>query len=200
MKQLLAYIALVFILSTLHISAEGKKIIKWVDKNGVTHYGDHPPMPSKANTSSVLNKQGIILKRIEHKKTTSVESKPKALTDRARHDKALLASYYSVEEIEIARKRNIKIDTLTVVALEDKKSKINLQLQKNNNTLLELAKDNKPAPADTVKAIQRGAAAREKLVISIKKIKAAIEKINHRYEQDKLRYIELKKQKVQKVK
>lgn len=189
MKKLLTYLILMIVLPSLHAFAESTKIIKWVDKNGVTQYGDRPPMPNKATKSSVLNKQGVTVQRVELKKTSPKEDK--VLADKVRYDNALLASYNSVEEIEIARKRNTKIDTLTIAALEEKKKKLNLQLQKNNKVLRDYAKKNKPAPANTAGLIERDIAAVESLESRIKKRKATIEKINQRYEDDKLRYAEL---------
>ena len=180
---------LVIALASINSHAEGKKIIKWVDKNGVTQYGDRPPMPNKASKASVLNKHGITVEKIENKNIAVKEDK--ALANQTRYDNALLASYNSTEEIDLARKRNIKIDELALASLEKKHKNLNLQLQKNNKTLLGFAKKNQPAPADTVKSIEKNIVAIDKVEKQIAGKKQVIKKINMRYDSDKIRYTEL---------
>ena len=68
MKQLLSFMMLMLSLTSIHAYSAGQKIIKWVDKNGVTQYGDRPPMSNNIKKSSVLNKQGITVQKIEQKK------------------------------------------------------------------------------------------------------------------------------------
>lgn len=188
-KQFSMFLTLAILFASANVHAESKKIIKWVDKNGVTQYGDRPPLPSKAKKSSVLNKQGMTIEKRELKKAASKQDKQ--LAEQARYDSALLASYNSIEEIEISRKRNTKIDQLALDALEKKHSNLSARLDENNKTLLDFAKKNLPAPAETVSAIEKDTAAREKLDKRIADKKAVIDKINTRYERDKIRYAEL---------
>lgn len=189
MKKLLTYIMLTLTLSSLFASAEGKKIIKWVDKNGVTQYGDRAPMPSKAKRSSVLNKQGVTIQRVGQKKDNLKQDK--LLAEQTRHDHALLGSYNSIDEIEISRLRNTKIDQLALNASKEKYKLLNAELAKNNKILLGFAKKNEPIPTDTVAAIEKNTADIEKLDKQISYRKAIIGKTNQRYEKDKLRYAEL---------
>lgn len=189
MKKLLTYIMLTLALSSLLASAESKKIIKWVDKNGVTQYGDRAPMPSKAKRSSVLNKQGVTIQKVGQKKDNL--KKDKLLAEQTRHDRALLGSYNSIDEIEISRLRNTKIDQFALNASEKKYKIINAELAKNNKILLGFAKKSEPVPTDTVAAIEKNTADIEKLDKQINYRKAIIGKTNQRYEKDKLRYAEL---------
>lgn len=195
MKQLLTYLTLMVLLASASTYAESKKIIKWVDKNGVTQYGDRPPLPSEVKRSSVLNKQGVTIQKNEPKVPTS--NQDKAIAKRSRYDSALLASYSSIDEIEIARERNVRMDELALTVLEDKQKKINARLQENNKVLLGYAKKNKTASSDTVNMIERDTAEVNSLESKINKRKNTIKKINQRYENDKLRYAELVSQKSQ---
>jgi len=193
MKLLFKLIFLTIALSSFSLWAEAGKIIKWVDKNGVTHYGDKSPLPSNVKKSSILNNQGITVQRIEQKNTT--DEQDQAIADKARYDNALLASYNSIEEIDIARNRNTRIDELALSALQQKHKSLNAELDRNNNIVLERTKKNRPAPTDTVNAVKQNKADIKKTEQQITEKKQAIEKINQRYENDKARYAELQSKK-----
>jgi len=186
----LIVISLVLVAATAH--ADGK-IIKWVDKNGVTQYGDRPPMPNKASKTSVLNNQGVTIETRDTSK--SHPEQDKALAEQARYDRALLASYNSIEEIEISQQRNTRIDRTALEMLEKKHLKLSEALAENNSILLDHAKKGRPAPATTAAAIEKDTAAIKKLEEAIADKKATIEKINERYESDKLRYTVLESRK-----
>lgn len=152
--------------------AESKKIIKWVDANGVTHYGDQPPMPDgNARQSSVLNKQGVTIDKTSNKveKETVVTEEAAISSDQKRYDHALLSSYASVDEIELARQRNVRIDELTLEELKQRRR--NMQA--------------KPAAEFDKAALQ-------KMEQQIRDQQKVISQINDRYENDKKRFIELK--------
>ncbi len=96
---------------------------KWTDEQGVVHYSDKAPpeMPTKGAT--VLDKQGRAVKKIdppltpeEQKAKADEEARQRALAkardDQARKDKALMQSYTSENEIDLARNRALStIDT-----------------------------------------------------------------------------------------
>lgn len=171
------------------------KIIKWVDKNGVTHYGDKPPLPAKAEKSSVLNNQGVKLKEVDNRPiNTKFEEKQ---VEQSRYDKALLATYNSVEEIDLAKERNTRIDILALESLEQKHFTLTQRLASNNKILLEHAKDNKPASEDTITEVEQDTTSLANLEKQIAARKDTIAQINQRYENDKKRYAELQKRKGQ---
>jgi hypothetical protein len=80
---------------------------KWVDENGVVHFGDHVPPQYVKKESSVLNRQGVEIGRNDAQKT------PEQLAEYARqqelivrqkqHDAFLLTTYTSVKDIEALR-------------------------------------------------------------------------------------------------
>ncbi|MDG1096747.1 MAG: DUF4124 domain-containing protein [Methylophilaceae bacterium] len=123
--KLLAPILLIAMMISGQLAhADSKKIIKWVDANGVTHYGDKPPMPDvNARQSSVLNKQGVTIDRTNNKveKEATVAEEEGVSANQKRYDLALLATYATLEEIELARKRNVRIDELTLEELKQRR-------------------------------------------------------------------------------
>jgi hypothetical protein len=91
----------------------GRKLYKWVDEQGLTHYGDHIP-PEYANQEQhVVNSQGIETQRIEAPKTAeqvaAEEQKKLEAEQRASRDRNLLNTYTSVSEIERLRDQRLAL-------------------------------------------------------------------------------------------
>ncbi len=99
---------------------KGPNLYKWVDEQGVTHYGDAVP-PQYANSEKqVLNAQGVQVGTIPGSKTPEQAAREAAartaednahaavVRDRER-DQHLLATYLNVEEIENLRDRRFEI-------------------------------------------------------------------------------------------
>jgi hypothetical protein len=96
---------------------------KWVDDKGVVHYTDKMPPEVVEKASVELNKQGVPIKRIEpaptveqrHAKAAEEERQRQLAREREvidRRDRALMQSYTSEDEIELARRRALgTIDT-----------------------------------------------------------------------------------------
>jgi hypothetical protein len=93
----------------------GHKTYKWVDDQGVTHYGDRIPPEYAAQEQHVINSQGIETERIEAQKTpeqmAADEQKRIDAEQRAARDRNLLNTYASVAEIE--RLRDTRLDLVT---------------------------------------------------------------------------------------
>lgn len=92
---------------------------KWVDDKGVVHYSDKVP-PEAADKNRVeLNAQGVPVKKTERALTPEQlrareqeEARARAVAKKqeeiARRDRALLASYGSEREIDLARERSLR--------------------------------------------------------------------------------------------
>jgi hypothetical protein len=92
---------------------------KWVDEKGVVHYTDHMPPEAINKGTAELNKQGVTVKKTEPAPTPEQrrakeeeEARQKALAkqqaEAARRDRALLSSYTSEAEIDLARNRSLR--------------------------------------------------------------------------------------------
>ncbi|MEJ2515726.1 MAG: DUF4124 domain-containing protein [Gammaproteobacteria bacterium] len=79
------------------------KVYKWVDENGVTHYGDSIPAKYSKQSHDVLNDRGMRVETV-HATEPQQDEKPQPETSR---DRALLATYGSVAEIEQVRDRRL---------------------------------------------------------------------------------------------
>lgn len=101
--------------------AEVNKIVKWKDASGVTHYGDKMPAQEAGRGNSVLSNQGTVIKKNESfNPNTNTQETERVYAEQIRQDTALLASYSSVEEIDLAQARNLKSDQLALETLRQR--------------------------------------------------------------------------------
>lgn len=88
-----------------------RKLYKWVDEQGVTHYGDRIPPEYAAQEQHIINKQGIEVDRLEAQKTpeqiAAEEQKKRAAEELRARDQNLLITYASVQEIERLRDQRL---------------------------------------------------------------------------------------------
>lgn len=96
---------------------------KWVDENGVVHYGDHVPPEYASSKRQLLNEYGVPVANQDGLKTAEEIAAEKAAAKAAtaerqkailaaRRDQVLLDTYLSVDEIEALRDRRLElIDT-----------------------------------------------------------------------------------------
>jgi len=94
-------------------SNNGRVLYKWVDKDGVTHYGDHVPPEYASQEQHILNSQGYEIKHLDAQKTaeqaTAEEQRRLDLEQRQLRDKNLLSTYASVQEIERLRDQRLTL-------------------------------------------------------------------------------------------
>lgn len=99
-------------------SAQAEKLYKWVDDNGVVHYGDSIPAEDTRRERSVLNEQGVQVGVLPRQKTPAelaaaaeAERQRQAEIERVEkareRDRILLDTYLSVDEIADLRDRRI---------------------------------------------------------------------------------------------
>jgi hypothetical protein len=97
----------------------GAAMYKWVDEKGVVHYTDKVPPEAVDKANVELNKQGIPVKKTdkaltpEQRRAIEQDAERQKLTARqqeevARRDRALLSSYTSEAEIDLARNRSLQ--------------------------------------------------------------------------------------------
>ena len=97
-------------------AATKQKLYRWVDENGVVHVGDTIPAEYADQDKDILNDKGVTVGQLEGRVTDEElaeqarQEKLRASAERARRaDKALLATYLSIDEIEAHRNRRIEL-------------------------------------------------------------------------------------------
>ncbi|HEY2781382.1 MAG TPA: DUF4124 domain-containing protein [Steroidobacteraceae bacterium] len=96
-------------------SNNGRVLYKWVDKDGVTHYGDHVPPEYATQEQHILNSQGYEIRHQDAQKSAEQmaadDQKRIDADQRQIRDKNLLSTYASVQEIERLRDQRLTLLT-----------------------------------------------------------------------------------------
>src|SRR5687768_870748 len=97
-------LALLCVAGTLAYGADTPVTYRWVDENGVVHYGDRLPPQYAKQESALLNKQGVEVGRTEAQKSAEQmaedQKRHEAVLRQKQHDAFLLTTYTSVKDIE----------------------------------------------------------------------------------------------------
>jgi hypothetical protein len=199
-----AAIALLVAGGVLFAMAPGARaaLYKWTDDRGVTHYSDKMP-PDAVNRASVeLNRDGTTVRKREQvkpvaqqlpKDETEEQRMRQAERDRvlaARRDRALMESYTSENEIDLAKTRAVA----TIEGQIESAQAFITQMQKRRDEL-DAKKSTfapRPVPGEIVREIENidAEVARQNTFIMAKKKEAAA--VADRYDSDKARFRELR--------
>ena len=173
------------------VASADTKILKWVDKQGVTHYGDRPPTFEESKSNVELNKQGLVTK-----KNAPVEQKNEALDlqqqQQDRKDKILLASYTNANEVDLARDRSLEMNKAAMTSLVSQKENIAARIARNATTADGFKKLNKPLPANLDKEFKDALAQSSRIDKQMADRKLEMEQTRKNYAEDKARYLILK--------
>ncbi|HXN80078.1 MAG TPA: DUF4124 domain-containing protein [Steroidobacteraceae bacterium] len=87
---------------------------RWVDEQGVVHYGDHIPPQYTSQDRAVLNAQGVEVGHLDAQKSAEQQAADAharaAAMKQKQHDAFLITTYTSVKDIEALR--DVRLDQL----------------------------------------------------------------------------------------
>ena len=157
-----------------------------VGKDGKKYYGQSVPVQCVGQPVEQLNAQGVVVKRIDAAASADERARKDAdeadrkkrealAKEQGRKDNALLSSYASEKDIDIARARALESDQRTVKDAEERVAAL---------------KKRRAAPGADTKAIDADLKAQETLLAAKRKGIAAI---NAKYDEDKKRFVEITK-------
>ncbi len=116
MRLLLVATASFILLPLVSAASEHQRLYRWVDENGVVHYGDSVPPEYADAEKQVLNNRGVRIGVMHGKKTAEEIAEENRIAElrrleklQRRQDEALLATYLSVDEIILHRDRRIEL-------------------------------------------------------------------------------------------
>jgi hypothetical protein len=94
-------------------ASNGRTLYKWVDEQGVIHYGDHIPPEYASQEKQIINSQGVVINRLEAQKSAeqlaAEELKRAEAEQNKNRDRNLLNTYASVQEIERLRDQRVTL-------------------------------------------------------------------------------------------
>jgi len=116
MRILLTFSFLALSISAVVSAKETERVYKWIDENGIAHYGDSVPAEYRDMEKTILNEHGVMIDSIRGKKTEEEIAEELRLAEleaaikaQKQQDAALLATYMSVEEILMHRDRRVEL-------------------------------------------------------------------------------------------
>ena len=98
------------------MAGQEHKLYRWIDEDGVVHYGDSIPAKYAEVERQVVNEHGITVDVLQAKKTEEELAEEARLEElrmeaelQRRRDQALLATYLTIDEIIMHRDRRIEL-------------------------------------------------------------------------------------------
>lgn len=136
------------------------KLFKWVDKDGIVHYGSSIPPEYASQASEQLNSQGEVIKTQAGQKTpeqiaaeTQAQQQAQAAAAQKAHDKVLLDTYTSVADMERDRDSKLSAIDAQINVLNGTLAGLQNTLAEYQSRVDELKAKAKPIPADLQKQI-----------------------------------------------
>ena len=171
---------------------------KWVDEKGVTHYGDSIPPEYRDRANTEMNTRGVIIKKNEpaltpeQRKAQEAElAKRKQEAKEKRQDEILLKTYTSVEEIDLARDRNLRQIELAIKNIQVRLETLQAELDATRRQAKAYALNNQSVSEQLQADIEYMERNKQNVEVTILQKRAEAEETRARFEEDKKRYIEL---------
>jgi hypothetical protein len=116
-KNAASVLAVVALLASVALAggagAATRKMYKWVDNQGVTHYGDQIPPEYASQEQHIINAQGVEIDRRDAEKSAAqvaAEEQQKIDAEQTQNrDRNLLNTYVSIQEIERLRDQRLTL-------------------------------------------------------------------------------------------
>jgi len=181
------------------------KLYKWVDENGVTHYGETIPPRYADKDRAELSKSGRIINKQEVPSADEMKASrlaqdeedaqkrmdEKAALEKSRHDTMLVNTYTSVAEIELARKRNVQQIDLRINGINSQIKIVNGNLEDLKSEAEGYQKRKRAIPASLTEDLRITEERLKKLEKDLEKPLAEQAALNARFDADKARFTEL---------
>lgn len=181
----------------------GKQMYRWVDAQGKVHYGDTIP-PEYANQGNAeLSKSGRVVKQTppaptpeqlrarQEAEAREREAREKAEEQR-RRDRALLASYTTLDELDLAERRNLEAVDVQIKSHELRIKSVQGRLDGLRRQEASFRARQRPVPPDLSADISQAQAEIDQLRARIAQANQEKDAIRARFAADRKRFMEIK--------
>jgi chromosome segregation ATPase len=182
----------VMALALFCVNAEAR-LYKWVDKGGVTHYGEVIPAEYAGQDATQLNQQGVEIKPSKQAPGAKPAQPSPQQADQARRDQALLNSYTSPEDIDNAREHNLQQANARITSIQARIKYAQDNLADYRKEQDARVKAGQEVPASLSSDIQSTQTRITNLKNDLNNAQSDADKIRERYDADKKRFLELSK-------
>ena len=181
---------------------------KWVDEKGITHYGDTIPPQYVNQGMTEMNKKGLVIRKTEPALTPDQlkaqqaelikqQELNKQADERRRRDLALLGTYTTERDIDLARDRNTQQIDGTIRSAKERFAGSQTRL-KELTTQMEFYqgkdKAGKPRtpPPEIVQELEQAKRQQAVFNATINELEKQKEEVAVRFNEDKARFAEIK--------
>lgn len=196
----------IILTATLALATSGAsaaaKLYKWVDDKGQVHYSETMPPEHKDKSSTELDKRGRVLKKndaavpsetakLDEEGLARKRLEEKRLYEQRRRDSALINTYTTEAEIDVARDRNLSLPMQAIKGIEPRLKASWARLEALKQQADALTKAGKPVP----EALKEDILLQEKEVAlfegELRAKQTEATHIREKYDADKMRFREL---------
>jgi len=175
------------------------QMYRWVDGDGRVHYSDTLPQNYQKSGTAEMNKQGLVIRRTqsEAERMAEIARQTEQLkidrqqAEQARLDRALLATYTTEAEIDLARDRALEHHKLAIRGAETRAKAVEANLVELRTRISKIEKSGRPVSPDLQNQLIQIHKESLELKRTILNNEDAMLQVREKYEADKLRFREL---------
>jgi hypothetical protein len=190
-----AFSALVVALSLAAGTAQAV-MYRWVDGNGRVQYSDTPPMTYQQSGGTELSKQGNVIKRTQSAAERKAEAERQAEQKRVQQeqqqqvqrDHALMSTYTTEAEIDLARDRALEHHKLAIKGAEIRAKAVEINLAELNTRVAATEKAGRKITPNLKEQLDRATNESLELKRTILNNEEAMVQVRDKYAADKARF------------
>lgn len=183
----------------LAVGSAQATMYRWVDGNGRVHYSDTPPMTYQKSGGAELSKQGNVIRRTQSEAERKAEAERLAEQKRieaeqnkqAQLDRALMSTYTTEAEIDLARDRALEHHKLAIKGAEIRSKAVEANLADLKARIANIEKAGRTVGPSLKDQLDQAAREQLELKRTILNNEEAMLMVREKYAADKMRFIEL---------
>ncbi len=175
---------------------------KWVDAQGHTHYSDTLPQRATGRANVELDKQGLTIKQnagamtpeqqqLRAAEQVRLQQELQAKTEQKRRDTALLNTYTSPAEIDLARDRSLEQTKQAIKSNQIQLNQLRTQQAQIDQKITANTRGKRPIPAHITEAQDANAREISQMERIIAQKNKEMTDTRAKFDADKARFIEL---------
>lgn len=186
--------ALLLALGTAHA-----QMYRWVDSNGRVQYSDTPPATFNRSGGAEMNKQGQVIRRTQSETERKAEAERKIEQKRvekerqkqAQLDRALMSTYTTEAEIDLARDRALGHHQLAITGAETRAKAVDANRADLRMRIANIENNGRPVSANLRDQLAQATKESQDLERTILNNQAAMQAVREKSAADKARFREL---------
>jgi len=161
------------------------------DANGHVYYTDRPDVACEGGQTDEMTKHGLILDRPDSARPGETREERQARIAQERADRALLQTYGSEQQIEVAKQRNLQTPLLAVKYAKKKLAIYTERLTELREREAKMVEAGQPVPLALIEDIDATLSDIAQVEYDLESKQRLVDRITDRFEADKERYRDL---------